>query len=293
MPSFPTPEPVTLSIEVGAGTVDVTASPTDHTEVELRPARPGDRDAMSLIDQARIDLAGSTVFVHLPEGRRLGFLRRTPEVEVLITAPIGSSLEATLRSADLRGRGRFGTSRLESASGDIAVDEIGGDLRLDSASGDVRLDTVDGAARVKTASGDVQLDACGGDASVQSASGDVRLGDVAGSLEVKTASGDVVVDRVGDGIAVRSASGDLAVARIERGRADLTTMSGDVRVGVASGRRVWLDVSSVSGDVRSSLGDDAGDADAATSDQTDQIELAVHTVSGDVVITSDGRPAAL
>ena len=60
-------------------------------------------------------------------------------------------------------------------------------------------------------------------------------------------------------------------------------ISGDVAVGVRGGLGVWLDVSSTSGDVQSSLAAERnGDGSAA------DLELTVNTVAGDITIERAG-----
>jgi len=60
------------------------------------------------------------------------------------------------------------------------------------------------------------------------------------------------------------------------------TVSGDVRIGVGRGTRVWIDAASVSGDLRSDLG--LGDEQPASDEGRPVVPLYVKTVSGDVSI---------
>ncbi|MBA3286657.1 MAG: DUF4097 family beta strand repeat protein [Acidimicrobiia bacterium] len=259
---------MTLSVEIGAGSIDITATTTDRTEVELVPARADDADAIALIEQTQITHRGDTVAVHVPSGRRSGFLRRTPEIVARISAPEGSKLEASVRSADVRCRGRLGDARVSSSSGDVSLGEVDGNLRSNAASGDLHVDV------------------CGGDVWAQSASGDIRLGAVAGDAEVKTASGDVTIDAAGRSATIRTASGDVCVDGICAGRTSITGVSGDVRTSVVPGMAVWLDVNTLSGDVHSTLDPPTNEI---PSEQT--LELAIQTVSGDIAITTGARRA--
>ncbi len=61
------------------------------------------------------------------------------------------------------------------------------------------------------------------------------------TVRVSTVSGDIEIDELG-------------------GEATVNGVSGDVELGIAPGRRLWLDVRSASGDVRSDL--DVGDTPA-------------------------------
>ena len=64
------------------------------------------------------------------------------------------------------------------------------------------------------------------------------------------------------------------------------TVSGDVRVGVGRGTRVWIDATSVSGDLGSELGLDDREPDTDEPDPGGGpvVPLHVKTVSGDVSI---------
>jgi len=285
MTDFHTPGPITLAVELAAGTVDVSAGHTDRSRVELRPAKPDDAEALALIERARVALDGETLVVHVPDGRRGLLLRRAPEIDVRIAVPTGSRLDVATKSADVRAHGSFAEGRLATASGDVAVTEVTGDLSIDAASGDLRVGIVGGDARVKTASGDVSIDEVAGGVRASSASGDIRAGDIGDDLEAKTASGDVAADAVGGSATVRTASGDVRIGGLGAGRTAVSTVSGDVAVRVAPELAVWLDVSSVSGDVRSTL----DSADDAREGSVSTLELAVRTISGDITIEPSGR----
>jgi hypothetical protein len=74
---------------------------------------------------------------------------------------------------------------------------------------------------------------------------------------------------------------------VENGKIELHSVSGDIEVGVRRGTDVWLDVRSVSGDMRSSLTPTDGPADPGAL----LVELHIKSVSGDVRI--DHAPAAV
>lgn len=284
MTTFETPGPITLSIELAAGDVTVEAVTSPTTEVELRPARFGDTAAQALIDEARVEHTGDTVVVHIPAGRTSGLFRNHPEVVIAARLPVGSTVAAKLRSAELRVTGEIDSARIESASGDVFLTDVAGNARLDTASGDVRLTSIGGDLRVKTASGDVGADTCCADVSVQTASGDIVLRTVEGDLDARTASGDVEVGSADASARARTASGDVELGRVRTGRVEVQTASGEVTVGVETGTAVWLDVSSLSGTVSSTLEPTEPTEPAEEAGHT--LELRVVTVSGDISLRS-------
>jgi DUF4097 and DUF4098 domain-containing protein YvlB len=279
MASFETPDPITLDVEIGAGNVLVVADTTATTEIELRPARAGDADALELIEQARVDHHGSTVVVHVPDGRRFGLLRRSPEVVIEARVPAGSGLVVKSKSADVQARGELGNTKIETGSGDVQLADIDGAAVIDSGSGDIQMGTIAGAATVKAASGDIMITTCCGIAKVQTASGDIAITTAEAQLDVRTASGDVSVGEADGPVSARTASGDVSLGTVRGESVTALSASGEIEIGVGAGIAVWLDCSSLSGTVHSSL-------DAAESQSPDRptLQIRANTTSGDITI---------
>lgn len=280
MPTFQTPEPVTLIVELASGALLVTADAIATTEIELRPARPGDGDAQDLIDQARIDHHGERVTVHLPEGRR-AHLRHSPDVVIDVRVPIGSRLVAKTKSADVTAEGELGDTRVATGSGDVRLADVDGSLVVESGSGDVRAATIAGDASIKTASGDVVIGTCCSDIKIHTASGGIAVDLAEADIDARTASGDIVVHQSDGSVSTRTASGDLTLQRVRGDSVSAVAASGDVEVGVERGVAVWLDVASVSGTVTSDL----EPTDHQTPDRP-VLQLRAHTTSGDVTVRS-------
>ena len=82
------------------------------------------------------------------------------------------------------------------------------------------------------------------------------------------------------GVSAKTGSGDVRVGQAWSGEVRATTASGDVDVSVARGTAVWLDLNTISGDVRNDLDAIAGP------DETDAtLELRAKTASGDITVT--------
>lgn len=264
MPVFDTPGGVTLEIRLPSGHVTVKTADAPSTEVELVPhGRRGEEALEQIVVSAREQPGGHVVSVEQRDRFRWGpiSINWGQDVEVRITCPPGSDLEFNGASCDLGAVGRFGKVEAKTASGDLRLGEISGKLQA------------------KTASGDVSVKVIGSEAAVVTVSGDVELGRVDAALNTRTVSGDVELGVVRAPVTIATTSGGVAVRVVERGEVRVQTVSGEARLGVAEGTAVWLDASSVSGELRSEL----GALEEKVSDSSGEVvPLRVKTVSGDV-----------
>jgi hypothetical protein len=249
--SFATSEPVDLAVELGRGALTVRAADTATTQVRVQG-----RDA----DQVRVEQRGNHVSVVAPR-QRAGFLTGDTSLRIDVTVPADSGLVARTGSADVEGSGRLGA------------------VAVRSGSGDVRLADVDGPSVVETGSGDVRVDIARGDLRAKSGSGLVALGRTSGSVSVSTGSGDVRIDSTEGPTVAKTGSGDLSIRAAHRGQVSLKGASGDVHVGIPAGVPVWTDITTVSGEIRSSLSGAGEPRDGQA-----YVELRARTVSGDVVL---------
>jgi DUF4097 and DUF4098 domain-containing protein YvlB len=205
-----------------------------------------------------------------------------PVTEVVVELEARRNGESAIETARVELRGDELIVKVERTSADVRLRvqaPEGSALRAKTASGDLRTRGRLGAAEVKSASGDVSLEAVESlDAKV--ASGDVEVDRVAGETRIDSASGDVQVGEAGGGVTVRTASGDQQVRSVAAGRVELASASGDIRVGIKLGSRLWVDARSMSGDVTSEL--EVGDEEPGG--EGPLVELQVTAMSGDVSV---------
>jgi Putative adhesin len=256
--SFHTPGPVDVEIRNPAGTIEVTAADTDTSTVQVTPL--GGSASADAAERVRVELSadGRRLTVAAPE-RRVIFGRGSP-LAVTVTVPTGSRLYTWAASAEVAGHGRLAEVKAHTASGEVSLDEVTGATEVNSASGRVRIREA-GAVSVRTASGEVRVEHAGGDVELHSASGRLRVGMAESSVRVHTASGDVTVEEA------------------SRGTVELTAASGDLRVGVRSGVVARLDLSTVSGWIRSEL-----PVEDTAPEGTAALEIRSRTMSGNVLV---------
>jgi DUF4097 and DUF4098 domain-containing protein YvlB len=244
----------------------VTTAEGPQTTVELIPLGRRGSDAIEGIEVRAEQRAGGHVIVIDERDRiRWGPIRISwsGDVEARITCPPGADLELDAASTDLRVEGELGAVTARTASGGVS------------------LQTVRKGLQVKTASGDVYVGAIVQNATIVTVSGDLGVGRVDAALNARTVSGDVHVGTIHAPLQLSTTSGDMKVDALVAGELRLQSVSGDARVGVARGTRVWIDASSVSGDLDSQLGIADEPAEASSGEV---VPVHVKTVSGDVTI---------
>jgi DUF4097 and DUF4098 domain-containing protein YvlB len=274
--TFQTPAPVRLDIRLGSGEIRLEASETAETTVRLEPLRDNDASNEAIQD-ARVEQRGDEILVDVRGSRRFG---RGADVLIEIACPEDSSVQAKSGSADVEGRGRFGSVEVETGSGDVQFSDVSGDAEIAAASGDVQLARIGGRGRINTASGDVQLSSVAGDAKINSASGDVQIREAGNRLEVNTASGDLNVGEASSSVSANSASGDQTIGSVSEGKVDLKTASGDIKIGIREGSTLWVDARSRSGEVRSEL----PVSDLPPEGEAPHVELRANSMSGDITV---------
>jgi hypothetical protein len=260
MPTFATPEPISVRIETGGGSVRLVATERADTVVVILPSDESRGSDVSAAEHTRVQFEDGTLTVSNPK-RGLPLFRGGGDVDVEIVLPRRSRVHAALGSADLRAEGEFTDFGFVGSSGDVEVDVVKGNVKAENASGSFTVHTLDGGASISTASGYV------------------RLGSLDGELKFKGASGSLTVDRLRGDVRSQSASGSVTIAAAVRGAVSAHTSSGEVIVGVVEGTAVRLDIVTASGAVTTRLqpadGPEQGD---------ETLILGVRSSSGDVTV---------
>jgi DUF4097 and DUF4098 domain-containing protein YvlB len=264
--TFDTPGRLQLELRIPAGSIRLRAEETSQTHLLITGERSPEDFRISF-DDVRLDEHHLTV-EYRERGKLFGW--KGDDLRVELTVPLGTVVACDTGSADLEISGRLSSLTFRSGSGDCRFDDVEGDVTLKAASGDLAGATVGGGFVFTSASGDVRVRELGRDVTGKSVSGDVSLGTIGGSVRLATVSGDVELGSV--------ATGSTSVRAV----------SGDVEIGVARGTRVYLDISSTSGETMSEL-----DMSEAASAGGSDLDLQVNTVSGDIrIVRSPARSSA-
>lgn len=250
MPSFDTPEPISATAHVEAGSLQFTAGDRLDTLVEVRPRDPKkDRDVRAA-DQTEVTYANGALTVRTPKPM-LG-LGRPGIVDVTVELPTGSRVEVTGAWTQVLGEGRLGEVRVKTSSGDVRLDATG-PLHLTASHGSITVDRVEGLAEITTSTGSLRVGLVDGPAVLKNSHGTTTVDAVTGDLRVKNANGDIEIRRAEASVTATTAHGTVRVGDVARGTVQLETSYGAIEVGVREGTAAWLDASSSSGQVRNAL----------------------------------------
>jgi DUF4097 and DUF4098 domain-containing protein YvlB len=249
MPSYDTPEPISVTAYVYAGSVRFSAGDRSDTVVAVRPRDPKkDLDVRSA-DQTEVTCASGVLTVTTPKA---GLLGRGGTVDVTVELPTGSRVDLTGAGTQVIGEGRLGEVRVKTTAGDVRLDTAG-PVQLKVAHGSVVVDRVEGPAEITTSTGNVRVGTAEGPAVLKNSHGATTVGAVTGELRVNGANGGIDIVRAEASVTGTTTNGHLRVAEVIRGDVQLETSNGSIEIGVREGTAAWLDVSSNRGQVRNTL----------------------------------------
>ncbi|MBV9012302.1 MAG: DUF4097 family beta strand repeat protein [Pseudonocardiales bacterium] len=281
--------PIDLWVELGSGRLDITledSAAPQQVAVQIRPdptsqppwnvgigglltwlghqagTTPLSELAAEAVRRTVIDFSGRRLTVYAPREYPL----RTVPLTIQVNAPSGSSISTRSGSADITITGVSASVDAATGSGQVRAQRCTGAAQIRTGSGDVRLETVLGQLQVRTGSGQIDV---------------INVEGAEGNGTVQTGSGDIRLGAVKHDVSARTGSGDLTVADACAGGLELTTGSGQLRVGIHPGVLAELDVSSGFGQARSDLpvGEPPAEGEVA-------LRVRARTGSGDALVTS-------
>ena len=278
MPTFDTPEPIAISLELAVGDVCIAASERADTIVEVRPSDPSKKSDVAAAEQTRVDYTSGTLVIKAPKGwRHWSPWSGRESIDVRIDVPAGSRVRGTAAVAGLRATGRLGECRYRTGVGNLQVEEAG-PLELRAGAGDVAVDVATSSAVIKTA-GAVRIGRVDGSAAIKNSNGDTWIGEVTGEARVSAANGPIHIDLAQAGVAAKTANGGVRLGEVARGSIVAQSAFGAVEIGVRDGVAAWLDLETKFGTVHNDL-DAARQAEAGE----DVVEVRAHTAMGDITI---------
>jgi DUF4097 and DUF4098 domain-containing protein YvlB len=281
MPSFDTPQPISVTVDFGVGDLRVTATDRTHTVVEVRPTDATKKSDVAAAEQTQVEYANGALLVKAPKGRGwryIGPRKGSESVDIVIEVPAGSQLLGSAGIGGLRTTGRLGECRFNTGVGDIQIDDASAaDLR--TGVGDIAVDRTAGHADIKTGSGAVRIGTIDGSAVIRNSNGDTWVGDVRDDVRVNAANGRIGIDHAGATVTAKTANGDIRLGDVARGAVIAHTALGKIDIGIATGVAAWLDLNTSFGAVVNGL-----DAASQPEPGADTVEIRARTSFGDITI---------
>jgi hypothetical protein len=261
-------------VDLGGGSVEITASPdgSTHAYLDSDSSHP---DAADYLRGTAFEVRGDELIVEPP---RSGYGRQ-PALLLRIETPAPLDLRVATGSADIRIDTPIGDAQLTTGSGEIEVGRVEGRLDARTGSGDVIVESAGGALSAATGSGDIRIGVHDQAAACSTGSGDVRISEAVGPVKVKVGSGDITVERVRNHSVATSGSGDVRVESADGPSVVAESARGDVHVGVPAGTRTYLDLKTVTGDIRCDL-----DPSDKPVEGERALALRARTVTGDITV---------
>ncbi|MGW2343693.1 DUF4097 family beta strand repeat-containing protein [Streptomyces sp. NPDC001661] len=275
MPTYETPEAISVNAHVGAGSIQFTASERADTVVEVRPSNPKRDKDVRAAEQTDVAFTGGVLTVRTKERRMIG---PSGLVTVTVELPAGSSVDLTGSWTQVLGEGRLGKVDMKTSGGDARFDTTG-PLRLKAAHGSIRVDRVEGMAEITTSSSSLRVGLVDGHAVLKNSHGTTMIDAVTGELRVSGAHGDIEIGRAESSVAATTAHGALRVADVARGTVQLETNYGAIEVGIREGTAAWLDANAENGQVRNNL-----TASEAPAESEDSVKVRARTKWGNIDI---------
>ena len=277
MPTFSTPTPTDLAINLQAGRIEVFAGDRADTVVTVSPTSPGKAIDRRGAEATQVDFDGQRITIVGPRPR-ISWFGPTESVDVVVELPTGSRLTAEIAVGGVRTVGRLGATRIKSSMGPVDVDTTG-DLWLRAAHGNATVGTAEGAIEMTADHGQLRVGAVAGDAILKASHGTILIGESGGDLDAKLSYGDLEITKALASVSAKTAYGSIQLGEVSSGSIQVESGYGQVTIGVRSGIPAWLDLSSKDGHVRNEL-----DGDRAPDSPTQTVAVRARTQYGDITI---------
>jgi hypothetical protein len=244
MPTFATPGPIAVTVQVAGAQVRVTASDRTDTVVLVQPINETSRSDVRVAERTKVDFTGGQLSVKttVPGGKN-------GSVAITIDLPAESSLVAYLAHSSVHVDGSAGECELHMASGQVQLDRIAA-LQANISAGDVTIGHIAGRADIDGGAFAVRISEVEGTVGIASSRGRAWIGHASADLDLSSGSGGFDIGRADGSVTATTASGAIRIGRLTRGQAKLMNGSGNIEVGISEGTAARVDANSERGSVR-------------------------------------------
>jgi DUF4097 and DUF4098 domain-containing protein YvlB len=277
MPTFATPGPISLTLDLNIADVRLRAGDRADTVVTIAPRNPSEPEDVELAERARVEFTDDRLEIRAPRSwRSISPFRTGGALDVEIDLPARSEVRGEAAIAEVHAAGELGTCRFKTSVGDLAFDRTGPATL--STNGRVTVGRIGGPADINSA-GAVRIGTAAGSTTIKNLNGATEVGTVESDLTCRAANGDISVGTALGDVTATTSNGDVRVDEVVRGDISLKTANGHIEVGIRPGTAARLDVHTKFGRVSNSL--DVADG-PAESDEVATINT--RTSFGNIVI---------
>jgi len=277
MPSYSTPAPIDLAINLQVGAVEVFAADRTDAVVTVSPSNPAKAIDRRGAEETKVDFDGQRLTIAGPRPR-ISWFGPTESVDVKVELPAGSRLTAEIAAGGLRTAGRLGATRIKSSTGPVDL-ETTGDLWLRAGHGNATLGSAEGGIEITADHGQIRIGTVTGDAILKASHGTIQIGESGGDLDAKLSYGDLEITKAHASVSAKTAYGSIGLREVSSGSIQVESGYGPITIGVRAGVPAWLDLSSKDGHVRNQL---AGDRAPEPNEQT--VAVRARTQYADITI---------
>ena len=255
MPTYTTPTPIDLAVNLQVGVIEVVAGDRADTVVTVSPTNPdeGGRPPRRGGDQGR--LRRPAAHHRRPAAPLSAWIGPTESVDVKVELPTGSRLTAEIAVGGLRTVGRLGADPHQELDGSgrrrhhrrpVAARRArqrdpGHRRGRGRDHGRPRPDPGRHGHRRRDPQGVARRH---------------QVGESGGDLDAKLSYGDLEITRALASVAAKTAYGSIQLREVSSGSIQVESGFGQVTIGVRPGVPAWLDLSSKDGRVRNQLDGD-------------------------------------
>jgi DUF4097 and DUF4098 domain-containing protein YvlB len=277
MPTYSTPAPIDVAINLQVGEIVVSAGDRTDTVVTVSATSPGKAADRRGADDTTVEFDGARLTITGPKPR-LSWFGPTESVDIRVDVPAGSRLTAEIAAGALSTDGRLGATRIKSSTGAVDIDTTG-DLWMRAGHGNATLAAAHGGIEITADHGQIRVGTVRGDAILKASHGSISVRQAMGDIDAKLSYGDLDVTTALASVTAKTAYGSISLGEVSNGSVQVESGYGQVAIGVRPGIPAWLDLASKEGRVRNHL-----DGDSAPDPTEQTVAVRARTAFGNITI---------
>lgn len=196
MPTFPTPQPISVTLNLAVGDVHLVATDRTHTIVTVTPTDPTNSQDIEAAKRVLVDYAEGSLQIRQTLPWHYSKTRDIAALTITIEVPTGSHVRGNIALGTFHSEGRLGECELTSDYGDIQLGEIGNSLRVKGTVGSITVERAHADVDAKTTTGNIHVaEVIRGTVVLTTTAGGIELGirnGTAARLDVRTKLGRVL-----------------------------------------------------------------------------------------------------